>query len=102
MSVPANIEIIGSPVACTDGVKETWRDLAHWLGEKLRLKYDTAVSLTYYDLFDPTCPPLPADAQLPLVLINGVVVTNGGKLSMPAISKQLATLGITPCPPATA
>ncbi len=96
MTAPAKIEIIGSPIACEDGVKETWRDLAKWLGQKLQMKYDTAVSLTYYDLFDPDCPPLPDNAQLPLVLINGVVITNGGKLSMPAISRHLATLGIAP------
>ncbi len=96
MSEPASIQIIGSPVACTDGVKETWRDLAGWIGGKLRRQYGTAVSITYYDLFDPNCPPLSPDTQLPLVLVNGDVVTSGGKLSMPTIRRHLDALGVQP------
>jgi disulfide oxidoreductase YuzD len=96
MNEPTIIHIIGAPVACTEGVKETWRDLADWMGGKLRRQYGTAVSITYYDLFDPNCPPLPPDTQLPLVLVNGDVVTNGGKLSMPAIRRHLDALGVQP------
>ncbi|MBP7044716.1 MAG: hypothetical protein KBE23_18320 [Chloroflexi bacterium] len=96
MSKPASIQIIGSPVACADGVKETWRDLAGWIGGKLRGQYGTAVTFTYYDLFDPDCPPLPPNTQLPLVLVNGDVVTSGGKLSMPAIRRHLDALGVQP------
>ncbi len=96
MSEPASIQIIGSPVACAEGVKETWRDLAGWMGGKLRARYGTAVSITYYDLFDSDCPPLPPDTQLPLVLVNGDVVTSGGKLSMPVIRQHLDALGVQP------
>ncbi|MBP6472530.1 MAG: hypothetical protein KA773_18930 [Chloroflexi bacterium] len=96
MSKPASIQIIGSPVACADGVKETWRDLAGWIGGKLRGQYGTAVTFIYYDLFDPDCPPLPPDTQLPLVLVNGDIVTSGGKLSMPAIRRHLDALGVQP------
>ena len=96
MSKPASIQIIGSPVACADGVKETWRDLAGWIGGKLRGQYGTAVTFTYYDLFDPDCPPLPPHTQLPLVLVNGDIVTSGGKLSMPAIRRHLDALGVQP------
>lgn len=96
MSEPAIIQIIGSPVACAEGLKDTWRDLAGWIGGKLRARYGTAVTTTYYDLFDPDCPPLPPDTQLPLVLVNGDVVTSGGKLSMPAIRRHLDALGVQP------
>lgn len=96
MSEPAIIQIIGSPVACADGVKDTWRDLAGWIGGKLRARYGTAVTTTYYDLFDPNCPLLPPDAQLPLVLVNGELVSSGGKLSMPVIRHQLDALGVQP------
>ena len=47
-----------------------------------------------FDLFDPGCPPLPPNAQLPLVLVNGDVVSNGGKISLPVIRKRLKTLDI--------
>ncbi|MBE2197322.1 MAG: hypothetical protein IAE79_01850 [Anaerolinea sp.] len=94
MSEPASIQIIGAPVACAEGLKETWRDLAGWMAGKLQARYGTAVTTTYYDLFDPNCPPLPPDAQLPLVLVNGELLTSGGKLSMPAIRRHLDALGV--------
>lgn len=94
MTTSTPIHIIGAPVACAEGVKETWRDLAGWMGGKLKARYGTAVSITYYDLFDPNCPPLPPDTQLPLVLVNGDVVTSGGKLSMPSIRRHLDALGV--------
>ena len=93
MSNPTTIQIIGTPVACTDGVKDTWRDLAGWIAGKLQRQYGTAVTVTYYDLFDPDCPALPPDAQLPLVLVDGIVLTSGGKLSLPAIRRHLDALG---------
>lgn len=88
------IQIVGAPVACAAGVQETWRDLAQWIGGQLEGRYGPAVSVTYYDLFQPDCPPLPAGTQLPLVLVNGDVLSSGGKLSMPAIRKRLEALGI--------
>ncbi len=96
MNEPTTIHIIGAPVACAEGVKETWRDLAGWLAGKLKARYGRAVTTTYYDLFDPNCPLLPSDAQLPLVLVNGELVSSGGKLSMPAIRRHLDTLGVQP------
>ncbi len=96
MSGPAIIQIIGAPVVCAGEVKDTWRDLAKWIAGKLRMRYGTAVTTTYYDLFDPNCPPLPPDIQLPLVLVNGQVFSSGGKLSMPAIRRHLNALGVQP------
>jgi len=96
MNEPTTIHIIGAPVACAEGVRETWRDLAGWIGSKLQARYGTAVAVTYFDLFDPNCPPLPLEAQLPLVLVNGAVLSSGGKLSMPAIRRHLDALGVQP------
>lgn len=94
MTTPAKIEIVGTPVACAEGVKETWRELAHWAAQQLQRRYGPAVNVVYYDLFDPTCPQIPDGAQLPLVLINGDVFSSGGKLSIPAIRKHLETMGV--------
>ena len=96
MNEPAIVQIIGAPVACAEGMKETWRDLAGWIGGKLRVRYGTAVTITYFDLFEPNCPLLPPDTQLPLVLIDGQVFSSGGKLSMPAIRRHLDALGVSP------
>lgn len=95
MRSPAVVEIVGTQVACAEGVKETWRHLAHWAAAQLHRRYGPAVDVIYHDLFDPDCPPLAEGAQLPLVLVNGEVLSSGGKLSMPAIRKQLESLGIT-------
>ena len=102
MSEPITIQIIGAPVACAEGIKDTWRELAGWIGGKVRAWYGTAVTITYFDLFDPNCPLLPPDTQLPLVLIDGQVFSSGGKLSMPAIRRHLDVLGVQPCHDVTA
>lgn len=62
MTQPTTIHIIGTPVACADGVTESWRHLAHWVAGQLAIRYGPAVSVIYHDLFDPDCPPLPAEA----------------------------------------
>lgn len=96
MNETAVIHIIGTPIACETGVKETWRELAQWVAGQLKGRFGTAVTVRYFDLFDPDCPPLPADAQLPLVTINGQVLSSGGKLSLPLIRRHLETQGLPP------
>jgi hypothetical protein len=95
MTTTAIIQIIGAPVACATGVQETWRELAQWIGGQIEGRYGPAVSVTYHDLFEPDCPSLPEGALLPLVFVNGDVLSSGGKLSMPAIRKRLEALGVT-------
>jgi hypothetical protein len=96
MTKPGLIEIVGTPVACVTGVQETWRDIAAWVGRQLTGRFGAAVTVTYYDLFDPTAPTLPPEAQLPLVLVNGEVLSSGGKISVPAIRQRLEALGLAP------
>ena len=88
------VQIVGAPVACAEGVKETWRDIAALTGDQLRWRFGEAVQIEYFDLFDPACPSPPAGAQLPLVFINGELFSNGDKISVPAIRKQLEALGL--------
>jgi hypothetical protein len=38
--------------------------------------------------------------QLPLVLVNGQVLSSGGKISVPAIQRHLEALGLAPIHPA--
>ena len=94
MSSPATVAIIGAPVACKEGIKDSWRDIADWATGQLRARFGESVVVIYYDLFDPACPPIPPEAQLPLVLINCEILSNGGKISVPSIRKHLEALGI--------
>ena len=81
--------IIGAPMACKEGIKETWREVAEWTAGQLRSRYGEQVKVQYYDLFDPQCPAIPAEGQLPVVMVDGQVVSCGGKISIPLIRKTI-------------
>ena len=88
------VKIVGSPIACKDGVKESWREVAGWAAQQLRSRYGESVDVRYYDLFDPDCPTLPADSQLPVIFVNEGLLSQGGKISIPAIRRKIEELGI--------
>ena len=92
MNAPVLIQIIGVPIACSDGVKDSWRQVAGWVAGQLQIHFGDEVSVQYFDLFDSACPPLPPDVQLPLVLVNGEVLSSGGKISVPLIRKHVDQL----------
>jgi len=92
MSAPISVQIIGAPIACKEGVKDTWRETAAWAGGQLRQRFGEAVQVQYFDLFDPTCPSMPTGAQLPLVLVNNEVLSSGGKISVPAIRRKIEAI----------
>ncbi len=94
MTEPVIVQIIGAPVACAEGVKDSWREVAAWTANQLHARFGDRVRVDYYDLFDPTCPALPANVQLPLVLVNGEILSSGGKISVPAIRKRLDLFGL--------
>lgn len=89
MNTPVTVQIIGAPIACAEGVKDSWRETAHWAAGQLKTRFGDAVDVRYFDLFDADCPPLPANAQLPVVLVNGEVVSIGGKISIPLIRRKV-------------
>jgi disulfide oxidoreductase YuzD len=95
MNAPIVVQIVGAPVACAEGVKDTWREIAAWAAGQLRGHFGDSVRVDYYDLFDPACPVLLPGAQLPLVLINGEVLSSGGKISMPAIRRRVEALEVS-------
>lgn len=96
MIAPAVVRIVGAPVACAEGVKDRWRELAIWVADKLQQRYGGAVQVQYFDLFDLGCPSLPPDAQLPLVMINDEVISQGQKISVPALRAHLEEMGLSP------
>jgi hypothetical protein len=89
MTEPISVQIVGAPIACQEGVKDTWRQVAEWAARQLAAIYGGAVNTTYYDLFDSDCPKIPEDAQLPVVLVDGRVIIAGGKISIPIIRRYL-------------
>jgi hypothetical protein len=93
MSEPILVKIVGAPVACKDGIKESWRDVARWAADQLVARYGEKVEVQYFDLFDPGCPIIPANSQLPAVLVNGILVSSGGKISIPNIRKKIEKFG---------
>lgn len=92
MSKEILIQVIGSPVACEDGFKESWRDVTEWSAEKLKPRFGDKAHVQYFDLFDPQCPAFPRDAQLPVVLVDGDLLSSGGKISMSLIRKRIEQL----------
>ncbi len=90
----ALVQIIGAPVACGQGVKDTWRDVAKYTADQLGVRFGDSVRVQYFDLFDPECPALPTGAQLPLVMIEGEILSSGDKISVPAIRKRLEASGV--------
>ena len=83
------VQIIGGPIACAEGMKDTWRDVAHWAEGQLKARFGDEVEVKYYDLFDADCPSMPAGAQLPLVLVNGEMLSSGGKIAVPVIRRKI-------------
>jgi hypothetical protein len=92
MNTPVCVKIIAAPIACKEGVKDSWRDVAKWTADQLKGHFGEAVETRYFDLFDADCPPVPVNAQLPLIVINGEVLTSGGKISVPAIRRKIETI----------
>lgn len=92
MSNTILVQIIGAPIACKEGVKDSWREVARWVENQLMARFGGGVQVNYYDLFDLDCPPMSKEAQLPVVLVNGDVTINGGKIAIPVIRRKIESL----------
>ena len=89
MSKPILVQIVGAPIVCEEGVKDSWRDVSAWATRQLKTYFGETVQVKYYDLFDADCPPVPTGSQLPLVLVDNEVVISGGKISIPVIRSKI-------------
>jgi disulfide oxidoreductase YuzD len=92
----AIVRIVGTQVVCDEGMKDTWREVSEWMARQLVARFGKSVVVEYFDLFDPQCPPVLPDEQLPLVTVNDEVLSSGGKVSLPAIRRRLEELGVRP------
>lgn len=83
------VRIIGAQVACKDGINDSWRKVADWVTGQLKARFGDKVIVYCFDLFDQNCPVLPPERQLPVVLVDDIVVSSGGKISLPLICKEV-------------
>lgn len=88
MAEPVLVEIVGAPV-CAKGKPTTWRSVSAYVADQLALHFGDGVRVVYHDLFDAGCPVLRDGAQLPLVLVDGQILSSGGKLNVPAIRRAV-------------
>lgn len=86
------VKIVGAPIACKEGIKDTWRDVAEWASGQLKTRYPDQVKVLYFDLFDPDCPTIPPTSRLPIVFVNDSIVSIGEKISIPQIRKKIEEL----------
>ena len=92
MNKPVFVQIVGTPIACKDGVKDSWRAVSAWAARQLKTYFGDDVQVRYYDLFDADCPPVPTGSQLPLVFVNNEAVISGGKISIPVIRNRISDI----------
>ena len=92
VSEPIIVQIIGAPIACQEGMKDTWREVAQWAAGQLKARFGEQVQVQYFDLFDPACPPMPPGMQLPLVMVNTEALSNGDKISVPLLRRKIETI----------
>lgn len=83
------IQIIGTQVACKEGLKDTWRDVAAFAKSQLQLHFKDEVEINYYDLFDRQCPTFPKEAQIPIVMVDDELFSAGGKIDIPKLKNYL-------------
>ena len=83
------VQIIGTQIACSEGLKDTWRELAAYVKSQVSVRFQNQVEVEYFDLFDKKCPSFPTNAQIPNVLIDGELFSSGGKIVIPKLTKYL-------------
>ena len=90
------VRIFGVPMACSKGVVDAWRNIANQARGQLTARFGDRVIVEYYDLMSPEMDKFPevlekvaAGAQVPLVFVGKELFSSGGKVSVPAIAKQV-------------
>ena len=83
------VQIIGTHIACSTGLKDSWRELAAFIKSQLSVRFPNKVEVEYFDLFDERCPSFPKDGQIPVVLIDRELFSSGGKIAIPRLIKNL-------------
>mgnify|MGYP005837158131 CR=1 FL=1 len=104
MDHPIPVRIFGLPTACATGVTDAWRQAAAWARRQLTARFGQQVSVEYYDLFSAEMDRFPevlalvaaGQGQVPLVFVDGELLSSGGKVSVPDIRRRLEAMGLKP------
>lgn len=104
MDHPIPVRIFGAPTACATGVTDAWRKVAAWARRQLTVRFGEQASVEYYDLFSPEMDRFPevvalvaaGQGQVPLVFVDGELLSSSGKVSVPDIRRWLETIGLKP------
>lgn len=97
----AKVKIFGVPVAgCKPG--KTWQDAANFAKKLLTLKFGEHVDVEYIEFLPPKWKQFPeiidlinkAKAKIPIVMVNGEIVSYGGKVNVSQIEKYLLNIGV--------
>lgn len=103
MVEPVTVRIFGVPTVCGEGGK-TWRDVADWARRQLTTRFGQQVIVEYYDLFSDEAAAFPAvldrvrkgESNPPLVYLGDMLLSAGGRVSIPLIRRWLEDLGLRP------
>lgn len=90
--------IVGLPSAATCPPEKTWRAAAGFVAQRLDARFGDEATVAYVDLFSPEMGAHPdVEARIatdgldmPLVMVDGAVVSAGGKLNVSAIERAVA------------
>ncbi len=93
-----SVLVVGLPPVAGCDPGKTWRAAADFVGQRLAQRFGDLVSFECAELFSPDmdmCPDIEAhiaagQAELPLVVIDGVPRISGGKLNLGAIERLVA------------
>ena len=92
-----SVLVLGLPPAAGCAPGKTWRAAAEYLHARLVARFGPVVHFAYADLFSaemgehPELETLVAEGTpLPIVLIDGVLRSSGGKLNVTAIERAVA------------
>jgi disulfide oxidoreductase YuzD len=102
MKQAVTVHIFGTLAACREGTVDSWRDTAAFARQALSKRFGNQVVVEYYDLFSPEMDRFPevmtlvatGQGQVPLVFIDGELLSSGGKISLPDIRRRLEAMGI--------
>ena len=90
--------IVGLPSAATCPPEKTWRAAGDLVAHRLHARFGNDVAVEYVDLFSPEMGGHPdVEARIaaeglvpPVVVVDGAVVSAGGKLNVSAIERAVA------------
>ena len=93
-----SVLIVGLPAAATCPPQKTWRAAAGFVTQRLHAQFGEDVAVEYVDLFSPEMAGHPdvetriaTDGLVPpVVVVDGSVLSGGGKLNISAIERAVA------------